>query len=67
MSEIAFLEKLLDGVEVEWKPLGEVTQRTSNIKWRDATRSYQYIDLTSVSVETVIPPKNSGAQKQSFP
>lgn len=24
MSEIAFLEKLLDGVEVEWKPLSEV-------------------------------------------
>lgn len=47
-----FIEKLLDGVEVEWKPLGEITLRTSNIKWRDATRSYRYIDLTSVSVET---------------
>lgn len=47
-----FMEKLLDGVEVEWKPLGEITLRTSNIKWRDATRSYRYIDLTSVSVET---------------
>ena len=52
MNELSFMEKLLDGVEVEWKALGEVTQRTSNIKWRDATRSYQYIDLTSVSVET---------------
>src|SRR5690554_2736297 len=47
-----FIEKLLDGVGVEWKPLGEITLRTSNIKWRDATRSYRYIDLTSVSVET---------------
>ena len=24
MSEMSFLEKLLDGVDVEWKPLGEV-------------------------------------------
>ena len=52
MSNLSFMEKLLDGVAVEWKPLGEITLRTNNIKWRDATRSYQYIDLTSVSVET---------------
>lgn len=25
MSGVDFLEKLLDGAEVEWKPLGEVT------------------------------------------
>ena len=24
MSELSFMEKLLDGVEVEWKPLSEV-------------------------------------------
>jgi hypothetical protein len=24
MSKMGYLEKLLDGVEVEWKPLGEV-------------------------------------------
>ena len=48
----SFMEKLLDGVEVEWKPISDVTLRTSNIKWRDATRSYRYIDLTSVSIET---------------
>ena len=24
MSSMSFMEKLLDGVEVEWKPLGEV-------------------------------------------
>ena len=52
MSTDRFLETLLDGVEVEWKTLGEVTRPTSNIKWLDATHSYQYIDLTSVSIET---------------
>jgi type I restriction enzyme, S subunit len=52
MSELSFMEKLLDGVEVEWKPLDEITLRTSNIKWRDATRNYRYIDLTSVGIET---------------
>ncbi|MBU2984754.1 restriction endonuclease subunit S [Saccharophagus degradans] len=52
MSDVSFMEKLLDGVEVEWKPLGEITLRTSNIKWRDATRNYRYIDLTSVGIET---------------
>ncbi len=52
MSGMNFLEKLLDGVEVEWKPLGEVVLPTSNIKWRNADRIYRYIDLTSVSIET---------------
>ncbi|HQT81381.1 MAG TPA: restriction endonuclease subunit S [Ferrovaceae bacterium] len=46
------MEKLLDGVEVEWRTLGEVTLPTSNIRWRDTSRSYRYIDLTSVSIET---------------
>lgn len=52
MSNMSFMEKLLGGVDVEWKALGEVTLRTNNIKWRDATRSYQYIDLASVGIET---------------
>jgi len=52
MSGVSFLEKLLDGVAVEWKTLGEVTLPTTNIKWRDANRTYRYIDLTSVSIET---------------
>jgi len=51
MSSMNFLEKLLDGVAVEWKTLGDVTLPTSNIKWRDTSRSYRYIDLTSVSIE----------------
>lgn len=52
MSSVNFLEKLLNGVAVEWKALGEVTLPTSNIKWRDANRVFRYIDLTSVSIET---------------
>ncbi|MGY3096839.1 restriction endonuclease subunit S [Pantoea agglomerans] len=52
MNELSYLEKLLDGVEVEWRAIGEVSLRTSNIKWREATRSYRYIDLTSVDIET---------------
>ena len=43
--------ELLDGVEVEWKALRDVTISTSNIKWRDTDRTYRYIDLTSVSRE----------------
>ena len=49
---MSFLKKLLDGIEVEWNPISEVTLRTNNIKWRDITDSYRYIDLTSVDIET---------------
>jgi type I restriction enzyme S subunit len=59
MSGVTFLDKLLDlsadkagGVAVEWKALGDVTLPTSNIKWRDTDRTYRYIDLTSVHIET---------------
>jgi len=52
MSELSYMEKLLDGVEVEWRTIGEVSLRTSNIKWREVTRSYRYIDLSSVDIET---------------
>ncbi|EBZ7423920.1 restriction endonuclease subunit S [Salmonella enterica subsp. enterica serovar Bonariensis] len=52
MSALSYLEKLLDGVDVQWKTIGEVISRTSNIKWREATRSYRYVDLTSVDIET---------------
>jgi type I restriction enzyme S subunit len=47
-----FMGKLLDGVEVDWKSIGELTLSTSNIKWREVVRPYRYIDLTSVSIET---------------
>ncbi|WP_024871638.1 restriction endonuclease subunit S [Tolumonas lignilytica] len=52
MSNLNFLEKLLDGVEVVWWPISDVTKNTNNIKWQEATRGYQYIDLTSVSIDT---------------
>lgn len=52
MSSVNFLEKLLDGVSVEWKALKDLTLPTKNIKWRETKRTYRYIDLTSVSIET---------------
>jgi len=52
MSGMSFLERLLDGAAVEWKPLGDVVLPTSNIKWKNTDRIYRYIDLTSVSLET---------------
>lgn len=52
MNHFSYVEKLLDGVEVVWFPISEVTERTSNIKWRETSESHQYIDLTSVSVDT---------------
>ena len=39
------------GNEVEWKAFGEVTLPSSNIRWRDTDKSFQYIDLTSVCRE----------------
>ena len=51
MSDLGFLEMLLDGVAVEWRALGEITLPTSNIRWRDAERCYRYIDLTSVDID----------------
>ncbi len=32
MSEMSFLEKLLDGVNVEWRPLSEALNRTERHK-----------------------------------
>ncbi|MGX1101570.1 restriction endonuclease subunit S, partial [Amorphus sp. MBR-141] len=51
MSAAGFLEKLLGGAEVEWVPLGHVTQPTANIKWSEADGVYRYIDLTSVDIK----------------
>ena len=52
MSQLSYMEKLLDGVEIEWKTLADVTLPTSNIKWRDIDHTHRYIDLSSVSIET---------------
>jgi type I restriction enzyme S subunit len=52
MSVPSFLEKLLDGASVEWMPLEDVTQSTTNIKWAEAEGPRRYIDLTSVDIKT---------------
>lgn len=52
MSDLGFVEKLLDGVGAEWLPLDDVTLPTSNIKWANTDRVYRYVDLTSVDRET---------------
>ena len=48
MGDLNFLEKLLDGVGVEWKSIEEITLPTKNIKWREVEGVYRYIDLSSV-------------------
>ena len=72
MSQPNILDLIKD-MSVEWKPISEVTLRTSNIKWGDTTQSYQYIDLTSVSIETkkiiktsVVASKNAPSRAQKF-
>lgn len=52
MSSVAFIEKLMNGACVGWKALSEITLPTKNIRWKETDRAYQYIDLTSVSIET---------------
>ena len=48
-----YLNKLLtfSDDEVEWKKLGDITQTTKNIKWKNNNQHYLYIDLTSVDRE----------------
>jgi len=67
MSSVNFLDKLLDGVGVEWRALSEVTLPTSNIKWRDAKRTHRYIDLTSVNIETKSITETSEIQADNAP
>lgn len=67
MSSVDFLEKLLNGVTAEWKTLGELTLPTSNIKWKEVNRSYKYIDLTSVSIETKEILETSEINKKTAP
>jgi type I restriction enzyme S subunit len=39
-----------EGKQVEWRTLGEVCDKTENIKWKDNQNTdFQYIDLSSVS------------------
>ncbi|HFO0263949.1 TPA: restriction endonuclease subunit S [Serratia marcescens] len=67
MSSVDFLEKLLNGVAAEWRTLGELTLPTSNIKWKEVSRSYKYIDLTSVSIETKAILETSEINKSTAP
>ena len=46
MGDLNFLQKLLDGVGVEWKSIEEITLPTKNIKWREVEGVYRYIDRT---------------------
>lgn len=38
--------------DVEWKKLGTVCLKTDNIKWKSSIGIYQYIDLSSVDIQT---------------
>jgi len=40
MVERQFLKKLLNGAEVEWKSLGEVTKYEQQIKYQVVTKKY---------------------------
>lgn len=62
-----YIDKLLQGQEVEWRTLGDVVLATSNIRWRDTNKSYRYIDLTSVSREQNIILETTEITKDNAP
>ena len=73
MNSLSYMERLLDGVAVEWRALGEITLPTANIRWRDSDSTYRYIDLTSVCREkkiiietSVISAKNAPSRAQKL-
>ena len=41
------------GCQGEWvrEKLGEISEKTQNINWKEANRTYKYIDLTSVDLQ----------------
>ena len=47
MSKQHFLKKLLNGAEVEWKPLGEILNRTKGTK---ITASQMFPDHLCISI-----------------
>ncbi|WP_146492132.1 restriction endonuclease subunit S [Vibrio sp. T20] len=51
MSTFGFIERLLDGSDVKWEALKEVTSVTKSIRWQDELSSLHYIDLASVCRE----------------
>nr|P10485.2 RecName: Full=Type I restriction enzyme EcoR124I/EcoR124II specificity subunit; Short=S protein; AltName: Full=Type I restriction enzyme EcoR124/EcoR124/3 specificity subunit; AltName: Full=Type I specificity subunit S.EcoR124II; Short=S.EcoR124II; AltName: Full=Type-1 restriction enzyme EcoR124I/EcoR124II specificity subunit [Escherichia coli]7BST_A Chain A, Type-1 restriction enzyme EcoR124II specificity protein [Escherichia coli]7BTO_I Chain I, Type-1 restriction enzyme EcoR124II specificit len=50
MSEMSYLEKLLDGVEVEWLPLGEITKYEQPTKY--LVKAKDYHDTYTIPVLT---------------
>lgn len=52
MSQLSFLDKLLDGAEVGTKPISKIIKKTKNIKWKETSASHRYIDLASVDIQT---------------
>lgn len=52
MSILKFVETLLNGEEVGMYPISTIVQKTRNVKWKETSTSYRYIDLTSVDIRT---------------
>lgn len=50
MSELSYLEKLLDGVKVEWLPLGEITKYEQPTKY--LVKAKDYHDTYTIPVLT---------------
>ncbi|EJV7470646.1 restriction endonuclease subunit S [Escherichia coli] len=50
MSELSYLEKLMDGVEVEWLPLGEITKYEQPTKY--LVKAKDYHDTYTIPVLT---------------
>ncbi len=76
MSELTYLEKLLDGAEVEWKLLGEVGElvRGNGLPKKDFTESgtpaihygqiYTYYGLSTTSTKSFVSPETAKKLKK---
>lgn len=59
MSQLSYMEKLLDGVEVEWRTLGEIVefrrgsfpQPYGESRWYDGKDSMPFVQVADVSDE----------------
>ncbi len=57
---MSFLDKLLDGVGVEWRAFGELTLPTNKIKWRDLGPE---IGVTDALVDEIAGQARNDAEK----
>ncbi len=48
MSDLSFLEKLLDGADVEWKPLGKITEYSKERTSADELDSSTYVGVDNL-------------------